>query len=80
MYLYYNSENENVSQPRVLMDFSTLKEQLEHILPESTLYRILRHNCHPYRYRNRSLYDFEELMRIPGIAKNLKLNCREELL
>ena len=72
MYLYYQLPEGENGKPNVYVDFHSIKERVE--IPETSLYRLLTHTCKSYRYRNRSLYAYEDVMKVLVIAKEMKLN------
>lgn len=71
MILYYKPVHDG-EQPNVYLDFHTIHECVKHRYPESNLYRLLHKRCQIYRYQNRDLYPYEEVMNIPEIYKELK--------
>ncbi len=72
MILYYNKPESEDEQTNIFIDFHSIHERVKNHFPESTLYRLLRKRCHPYRYQNRDLYQYEDVMNIPEIYKELK--------
>ena len=72
MILYYQPDEDGGQ--KVYFDFHTIHECVKHRFPESNLYRILHRRCHPYRYQNRDLYDYEDVMKIPEVYKEMKEN------
>ena len=71
MIVYYN--NAQGADGSLYLDFHSIKERVEHRIPETTLYRLLQRRCKSVKYRNRDLYLFKELLGIPELAKDLKL-------
>ena len=63
MVLYY-VDNE------LYVDFQTILERVN--MPASNLYRILKKNCKGIPYRNRTLYDYKDLMNLPDIFQQVK--------
>jgi hypothetical protein len=77
MMLYIN--NTKGQERTILIDFTSIKERVEYHIPETTLYRLLQKRCcKSYRYRNRDLYSLKDILGIPELAKDLKLNDNEE--
>ena len=76
MILYFN--NSKGEEKNLYIDFHSIKERVEHHIPETTLYRMLQKRCKSYRYRNRDLYPFKALLEIPELAKDLKVNEADE--
>lgn len=71
MILYFN--NTKGEEGNLYIDFHSIKERVEHHIPETTLYRLLQKRCTSMKYRNRDLYPFKELLEIPEIAPDLKV-------
>lgn len=76
MMLYFsNSEGADGS---LYIDFHTIRDRVQHRIPETTLYRLLQKRCKSYKYRNRDLYPFKELLDIPELAADLKIKGSDE--
>jgi hypothetical protein len=71
MMLYFDNSKGN--DKTIYIDFPSILEQVHYRIPETTLYRILQKKCKSYRYRNRDLFPFKQLLEIPEIAKDLKI-------
>ena len=72
MILYYNNPDNQNEKTNVYIDFHTLHNRVKRQFPESKLYRLLRKRCSPFRYQNRDLYSYEEIIHIPEIYKEMK--------
>ena len=72
MILYYNNPDNQNEKTNVYIDFHTLHNRVKRQFPESKLYRLLRKRCSPYRYQNRDLWSYEEIVHIPEIYKEMK--------
>ena len=77
MILYYNNPDNQNEKTNVYIDFHTLHNRVKRQYPESKLYRLLRKRCSTYRYQNRDLYPYEEIIRIPELYKEMKRNDYE---
>ena len=62
----------------LFVDFHTIRDKVQHRIPETTLYRLLQKRCKSFRYRNRDLYPFRELLEIPELASDLKVTEPDE--
>ena len=72
MILYYNNPDNQNEKTNVYIDFHTLHNRVKRQYPESKLYRLLRKRCSTFRYQNRDLYPYEEIIRIPELYKEMK--------
>jgi hypothetical protein len=68
MVLYY-IDNE------LFVDFQTIVERVD--MPISNIYRILKKRCKGIPYRNRTLYEYKDLMNLPDIFHQVK---RDEVI
>jgi hypothetical protein len=77
MILYFN--NTKGEEGNLYIDFHSIRERVENRIPETTLYRLLQKRCcTSIKYRNRDLYPLKELLEIPEIAPDLKVNEKDE--
>jgi hypothetical protein len=77
MILYFN--NKKGEESNIFLDFHTICDRVEHRIPETTLYRLLQRRCkRSYRYRNRDLYPYRDLLEIPELANDLKIKDTDE--
>jgi hypothetical protein len=76
MIMYFN--NTKGDDRTLYFDFHSIKERVEHHIPETTLYRLLQKRCTSIKYRNRDLYPLNELFEIPEIASDLKVKEEDE--
>ena len=74
--LYFN--NSMGADGNLYIDFHSIRDRVQHRIPETTLYRLLQRRCKSVRYRNRNLYPFRELLDIPELATDLKINEPDE--
>ena len=72
MILYYNKPESDDEQTNVFIDFASIHNKVKNHYSESSLYRLLHKRCQPFRYQNRHLYPYEDIMNIPEIYKELK--------
>jgi|GEM_PF-2598700 hypothetical protein len=77
MILYYKNPEYEGEESNIYIDFHSILDRVKHRIPETTLYRMLQRHCHSYRYRNRDLYPFKDVLEIPQIGKDLKINKNE---
>jgi hypothetical protein len=71
MILYYNRPDTKEEKADIYVDFHTLYNKVRNRYTESNLYRLLRKNCHPFRYQNRDLFVYEEILHIPELYSAL---------
>ena len=74
MILYYKNPEQEGEEMNIYIDFHTIHERVKHRYPETSLYRLLRKRCNPYRYQNRDLYPYKDIMAIPEVYKELRKN------
>lgn len=74
--LYFS--NSKGADGSLYIDFHTIFDKVQHRIPETTLYRLLQKRCKSYKYRNRDLYPFKELLDIPELAEDLKVTESDE--
>lgn len=73
MILYYNKAESADEQTNVFIDFHSIHEKVKNRYSESALYRLLRKKkIQPFRYQNRDLYQYQDIMNIPEIYKAMK--------
>jgi len=72
MILYYNKAESADEQTNIFIDFASIHHKVKNRYSESSLYRLLRKRCQPYRYQNRDLYPYQDIMNIPEIYKEMK--------
>jgi hypothetical protein len=76
MMFYFN--NSLGADKTLYIDFHSIKERVEHRIPETTLYRLLQRRCRSIKYRNRDLFPMKELLEIPELATDLKVKETDE--
>lgn len=62
----------------LFIDFHTIRDRVIHRIPETTLYRLLQKRCQSYRYRNKDLFPLRDLLEIPELAPDMKINEPDE--
>jgi len=73
MILYYNKAESSDEQTNVFIDFHSIHAKVKNRYSESSLYRLLRKKkIQTFRYQNRDLYQYQDIMNIPDIYKELK--------
>jgi len=73
MILYYNKPESADEQTNIFIDFASIHHKVKNRYSESSLYRLLRKKkIQTFRYQNRDLYQYEDIMNISDIYKDLK--------
>ena len=73
MILYYKPPQES-EEANIFVDFASIHSRVQNTISESKLLRLLHKRCNSLRYQNRYLYPLKDIMDIPEIYNEFKIN------